>query len=95
MTHIRGVLWSVSSQRLQFKPYGYELRFDGYDNAPQIIVEFDIPTDTVLEEGSGDKDNFESPYIVVDLDGLNAILEVTADSLDKLDADYKKKIQGG
>jgi hypothetical protein len=55
--------------------------------AKDVVVEFDIPADVVLEE--------TQDYIVVGLDGLNAILEVTADSLDKLDAAYKKKIQGG
>ena len=88
MQHIRGVLVAVSSQRTQYKPYHYELNFDGIgDAAPMILVEFDIPYEDVVEEGMG--------YVVVDLDGLNAILEVTADSLDKLNAKYLDKIQKG
>jgi hypothetical protein len=86
--HIRGTLQSVSSSRVQYKPYGYELSFDPtYAGAVGVVVEMDIPAELVLEEGTG--------YVVVGLDGLNAILEVTADSLDKLDAAYKKKIQKG
>lgn len=88
---IRGMLRAVTSQRLQYKPYGYELDFMaplGVGHySDRVVVELEIPFDTVVEEGEG--------YVVVSLDGLNAILEVTADSLDKLDIAYKKKIQGG
>lgn len=93
-TFIRGLLKQVTSQRLQYKPYGYELDFSTAQNLvgggqanKQIIVEMEIPTDTVIEDADW--------CTVISLDGLNAILEVTADSLDKLDAAYKKKVKGG
>lgn len=88
MVYVRGALRSISSQRLQYKPYGYELSFDDSitEGISNIFVEMNIPASTVQE--------FGKDYIVIDLDGLNAILEVTADSLDKLDQKYKKSIGG-
>lgn len=93
--YIRGVLRSVSSQRLQYKPYGYELSFknplyaasDQGLVSPAVVVEMEIPADLVVEEVEG--------YVVIGLEGLNAILEAAADSLDKLNEKYKKKLQGG
>jgi hypothetical protein len=91
--HIRGMLTTVVSSRLQYKPYLPTINFQGSGTGAggtltdAVLVEVDIPAELVLEEGPG--------YVVVGLDGLNAILEVTADSLDKLDAAYKKKIQKG
>lgn len=82
--HLRGVLTKISSQRVEYKPYGYELDFSMGDERP-VIVEVDIPKEHVLEESE-----FK---VVIGLDGLNALLEVTADSIDKLDRKYKQKIQ--
>lgn len=87
---IRARIAKISSQRLQYKPYGYELDTvdaGGGKYGRPVFVEFEIPEDTVIQD--------EPEVFVVSLDGLNAILEVTADSLDKLDAAYKKKLQGG
>ncbi|HEY6020134.1 MAG TPA: hypothetical protein VIY48_09595 [Candidatus Paceibacterota bacterium] len=92
-TLLRGLLTKVSSQRTQYKPYSYELAFDEvYTNvAPRVFVEVEVDSEVVVEEGeTGDG----IKYLVLNLDGLNAILQVTADSIDKLDEAYVNRLMG-
>lgn len=97
--HLRGRLAQVSSQRVEYKPYGYVLGFDATVSSKDpktgellpvssvVFVEIDIPEEEVREAGPG--------FVVVGLSGLNAILQVTADSLDELNKAHLKKLQGG
>lgn len=85
---IRGMLTSVSSQRTQYKPYHYTLDFAMPSQVgPVIYVEVEVPTDLVVDEGIIDGNEF----VVLSLDGLNAILQITADSIDKLDEEYQNR----
>jgi len=85
---IRGVLRSVTSQRVQYKPYGYELCFDGDYGGTKVLVELSISKERIVEQGNrGDQE-----FVVLDLEGLNVLLEVTADSVDKIDQNYKKRL---
>ena len=87
---IRGLLVAVNSQRTQYKPYSYTLSFEGY-TVPDVYVELEIPADTVVEQTAvGDDPN--AGYLVINLDGLKAILSVTADAVDELDIAYKKRL---
>lgn len=87
---LRGLLTKVSSQRTQYKPYGYEISFDEIYTkvGPRVYVEVEIDADQVVEEGTTE-DSIQ--YVVLSLDGLNAILQVTADSIDKLQEEYESR----
>ena len=81
---IRGLLSNVSSQRIQYKPYSNTLSFSGDGGSTKVLVELSISKERIVEQGDD--------FVVVDLDGLNVILEVTADSIDRLDQNYKRKL---
>jgi hypothetical protein len=88
---LRGQLTKVSSQRTQYKPYGYELDFAAYAlPGPDVFIEVEIENreEVVVEEGEYTDGH---PYVVLNLDGLNAILRVTADSIDKLEEEYESR----
>jgi hypothetical protein len=85
-TLIRGVLRTVNSSRVQYKPYSYELDFSGALERPAVLVELEIPTDTIV-----DSNNQE---VVVNLNGFTVILEQLADALDLLNIRYQKKYGG-
>ena len=90
---IRGLLQNVTSQRTQYKPYGYELSFGGASSEPEILIEIEVPASCVVDERKADGDlKFDGGTIVLNLDGLKAILKVTADAIDELDVEYKKSI---
>jgi hypothetical protein len=57
------------------------------DGSPLVFVEIEVPEEGVKEKGDG--------YIVLSLEGLNAVLQVTADSIDKLNEAHIKKLQEG
>lgn len=83
MRQIRGVLTSISSQRVEYKPYGYSLSFAEAPSDP-IVIAFDIPEECVIEEPP-------DGVLVLGLDGLQAILKTTADAIDELNEQYKKQ----
>lgn len=87
---LRALLTNVSSQRTPYKPYGYSLDFSRSIDpvlAKTVFVEVEIPEEFVLQE--------EDEALVVSLNGLAAILQATADSVDELDRTYLKKLQKG
>lgn len=73
---LKGKLVSVSSQRVQYKPYGYELEFE------TVWVEVEVPRSGVV--------GVDGNNVTLSLDGLNALLQVTADSVDKLEVAYQR-----
>ena len=87
---IRGVLTKINSQRLAYKPYSYELSFDGFKAtngeliARPIFVEVEIDAENIVEEGAG--------FVLLNLQGMTALLSKTADALDELDEGYKRKV---
>lgn len=88
---LRGQLTKVSSQRTQYKPYNYELDFTSYNRmAPDVYIEVEVDDreEVVVEEGEYADGQ---PYVVLNLDGLNAILRVTADSIDKIQEEYESR----
>ena len=76
----------MRSQRTQYKPYDYELDFAGDSDEPRIYVEIDVPDADIIEQ-TGQK-------VVLNLSGLNHVLTVTADSIDKINDEHVKKVKG-
>lgn len=83
---ITGALQSVSSQRVPYKPYAYDLMFDSLVGQKQVMVELEVPESMVVK--------VDADQIILSLDGLNHILQVTADSVDKLHDAYLKRSEG-
>lgn len=84
MVHLRGVIKSISPQTAQYKPFAYELGFDG-QGGDCVAVDIEIPALDVVQS---DKD-----CVVIDLDGFKALLLKVAETLDEVEASYKKKFQ--
>lgn len=83
---IRGVLTHIASSRLAYKPYGYGLDFSGQYGNMKVLVEVEVPADSIIEM------DLQEKTVVISLEGLKALLDVTATSIDKLDELYKERI---
>lgn len=81
---IKGVLRTVTSQTIQYKPFGYELDFTGQNGDDRVQVEFEIPEDGTIES---ERDG----HVILNLDGFKAVLVTLANTLDEAAAEYKKK----
>lgn len=83
---IHGVLKSVTSQTVQYKPFGYELDFTGEHGGDLVTVELEVPKDSVQDSEDG---------YILNMDGFKAILVNMAVVLDTVEREYSKKLTGG
>lgn len=81
---VRGALVGFSSERTQYKPYGYNLAFTQEAGcAETILVEMEVPTEHIVQDQDG--------VVVLSLKGLTVLLAQAADAIDELDEEYKNR----
>lgn len=83
--YVRARVESLASQRLQYKPYGYNLL------PSNLHVEIEIDPDSVVDTWEKDGEQ----HMVLNVEGFIALLGKLADGVDKLHEAYVVKARKG